>query len=162
VEHFAPAWSLPFPDDWAEEILAIHVLEHVPPPRLAATLGEWRRVLRPGGKLRISVPDSAALMRAFLDASELEKWSLMGALLGMYANPSVSTPDQLCMPADHQVLFDEGLLRSALLAAGFTEFRNRSDKERDAHTEGWRPLIPQISIIAEVRKPGGANGHRTA
>jgi ubiquinone/menaquinone biosynthesis C-methylase UbiE len=162
VEHFAQAWSLPFPDDWAEEILAIHVLEHVPPPRLAATLGEWRRVLRPGGKLRISVPDSAALMRAFLDASEREKWSLIGALLGMYANPSVWTPDQLCAPADHQVLFDEHLLRSVLLSAGFTEFRNRSDTESDVHTEGWRPLIPQISIIAEVRKPGGANGHRPA
>ena len=49
LEWVAPAWNLPMPDAWATEIVAVHALEHIPPPRLVETLQEWRRVLVPGG-----------------------------------------------------------------------------------------------------------------
>lgn len=160
AEFFAKALELPFPDGWADEILAVHVLEHIPPRFLASTLAEWRRVLRPGGKLRVHVPDSAALMRAYLEGSSERKWGVMGALLGMYANAGVRRPEELSERPDHHVLFDAGLLGDVLADAGFVELVDRSPNEADVHTEGWRSVVDQISIIVEVRNPGAADADR--
>src|SRR5205085_88279 len=62
LEWIAPAWDLPLPDAWASEVLAIHIPEHVPPARLVPTLAEWHRVLQPGGRLRVHVPNGPALL----------------------------------------------------------------------------------------------------
>jgi len=48
------AAQLPFPDGSFNSVVSNCVLEHIPP--LAETLGEIDRVLRPGGKLVITVP----------------------------------------------------------------------------------------------------------
>jgi SAM-dependent methyltransferase len=153
VEFFGSADSLPFRSDWAEEITAVHVLEHVHPSRLRATLGEWHRVLEPGGLLRVHVPDSAALMRLYLDAPLEKRWSIIGALLGMYANPSVARPEDLSHGCDHQVLFDAMLLSALLRDAGFEQVMDVSDEVRDIHSDGWVALMPQISLIMEARTP---------
>lgn len=158
LEHVAPAWKLPFPDGSVDEILAIHVLEHVPPRLLAQTLREWRRALAPGGTLSIHVPDSAALMRAYLAAPVDEKWGLIGAILGMYAHASVRKPEELLKSPDHHTLFDESLVRSVLLEAGFIGLHNKSKTDSDIHTRHWRPLVDQISIIVEARKPAFKDG----
>jgi predicted SAM-dependent methyltransferase len=49
LEAICPMWALPFPDDWASEIRAIHALEHVHPSQLEDTLREWHRASRPAG-----------------------------------------------------------------------------------------------------------------
>jgi len=152
VEYFSSGARLPFQDDWAEEILAIHVLEHVHPKHLFDTLAEWRRVLAPGGLLRVHVPDSRALMESYLAASSDHKWSLMGGLLGMYANADIRRPEQLEKPPDHKILFDRALLTEVLSEAGFVDVRDISALERDRHTDGWKSLLPQISLIFEARK----------
>lgn len=46
--------SLPFASECAEEIVCIHVLEHV--QALESIMKEFHRILKPGGKLRIWVP----------------------------------------------------------------------------------------------------------
>ncbi len=59
-----------FADGSVEEIYASHVLEHLGyAERLPRALAEFHRVLRPGGMLRVSVPDFEVLCRLFLDAS---------------------------------------------------------------------------------------------
>lgn len=50
----ASADALPFPNGSASEVLALHVLEHV--PNLDATMREIARVLIPGGVLTATVP----------------------------------------------------------------------------------------------------------
>jgi len=51
----ADAARLPFRDDTFDEIYAGHILEHMHDPDLA--LIEWRRVLKPGGVITVTVPD---------------------------------------------------------------------------------------------------------
>jgi len=84
----------------------------------------------------------------------------MGALLGMYANAGVHTPEELSEPPDHHVLFDARLLRDVLADAGFVEIVDRSQNKTDVHTEGWRSVVKQISIIVEARRPGAADADR--
>jgi SAM-dependent methyltransferase len=58
-------------------IYASHVLEHVPRPKTFATLLEWNRVLRPGGVLRVAVPDweaTVTLYRRTDDYENLLNW----------------------------------------------------------------------------------------
>ena len=154
VEAIAPAWRLPFPDNWAEEIVAIHSLEHVHPYFLLPTLTEWRRVLRPGGRLRVHVPNAPRLMECFIGAPLHKKWALMGALLGMYCTPDVVTPRQLIWPSDHQILFDRDLLRWALESAGYCETVDLTSSLTDVHTDAWKGLVGDFSIIYGASKDG--------
>jgi SAM-dependent methyltransferase len=51
------AQRLPFDDDYADEIRAIHIIEHFWPWDVDGIVKEWVRVLKPGGKMAIECPD---------------------------------------------------------------------------------------------------------
>jgi len=50
-----------------EEILMVEVLEHISWRKTSAILKECYRVLKPGGKLHIQVPDCGSMMRSFYE-----------------------------------------------------------------------------------------------
>ncbi len=54
-----------FKDGYAQEIYAKYVLEHL--PRNINVLKEWHRVLRPGGKLIVRVPNFEIFLREYLE-----------------------------------------------------------------------------------------------
>ena len=74
----APATDLPFLDGSAEEIIMIHVLEHIPWYEVNKTLGEFFRVLKNNGVLRIGVPDVKETAKLLVQAntSEEEDWAI--------------------------------------------------------------------------------------
>jgi len=47
-----PADALPFEEGFFDCLFSANVFEHIPPDRRLASLGEMRRVLRPGGVLQ--------------------------------------------------------------------------------------------------------------
>ena len=53
----ASAQALPFEDGSFDAVVAQHLIEHLIEPESA--LGEWRRVLRPGGRLVLVTPNAA-------------------------------------------------------------------------------------------------------
>jgi SAM-dependent methyltransferase len=57
---------LPFADGSADAVYHSHVLEHLERGQAAAFLAECRRVLKPGGVLRIAVPDLEGICRRYL------------------------------------------------------------------------------------------------
>lgn len=57
---------LPFPDAAFEAVYASHVLEHLSPAGGRRLLSEIRRVLAPGGTVRLVVPDVERSARAYL------------------------------------------------------------------------------------------------
>ena len=154
LEWTARAWDLPLPAGWATEVVAVHALEHVEPPRLVPTLVEWRRVLASGGRVQVHVPNGPALFAAFVDGPVEDKWPIIGSLLGMYCGPQSRDPRELEMRSDHQIIFDEPLLRWALEEAGFVDVRDLTGTVTDRHTEGWRDRVPQYSLIVEAHSPG--------
>ena len=58
--------DLPFPDNYADYILAREVLEHIPLLNVMNTLVEWVRVLKPGGRMVITCPNFNLMALDFL------------------------------------------------------------------------------------------------
>lgn len=56
-----------FPDNYAEEIYACHVLEHFAHVDIPVILKRWHAALRPGGRLRLSVPDIDRIVKIYID-----------------------------------------------------------------------------------------------
>lgn len=56
----------PVADESCEEVLASHILEHFGFHEVEAVVKEWARVLRPGGRLRVAVPDLTYIARSHL------------------------------------------------------------------------------------------------
>ena len=54
-----------FADGTISEIYASHCFEHFPRPKQKPVLKEWCRVLKPGGKLYVSVPDFTQLLKIY-------------------------------------------------------------------------------------------------
>lgn len=150
LEAIGPMWALPFPNDWAIEIRAIHALEHVHPSQLQDTLREWHRVLHAGGEVLISVPNGPAIMDAFKRAPIAEKWPLGGSLLGMYCGPDVRDPREMSMRSDHQIVFDWSVLEWALQTSGFSDIQDLSDDWKDRHSEAWDPIVERYSLVARA------------
>jgi hypothetical protein len=115
---------------------------------------EWRRVLRPGGQVSISVPNAPAIIDAYCRAPITKKWPLTGSILGMYCSPSITSPAELIMPSDHQILFDWDLLRWALVSARFEEVKDLTVQTSDRHTEAWGSMVNHYSLTASARSPG--------
>jgi predicted SAM-dependent methyltransferase len=55
-----------FPDNYAESIYASHVLEHFSHDEAPQVLATWYRVLKPGGTIRISVPDIDRIVKIYV------------------------------------------------------------------------------------------------
>jgi hypothetical protein len=73
---------LPFNDNYADEILASHIIEHFTFREGFVILEEWKRVLKTGGKLIIECPDFMALCRLFVNGDEQERLLLYNGFYG--------------------------------------------------------------------------------
>ena len=111
-----------FPDGSAVEIYASHVYEHLGyQDELPKAFAEARRVLMPGGRLRISVPDMEVLCQLFLhpnaQASANEQFKIMRMMMGGQMEPFDF----------HKVGFSHNILVALLKEHGFREFRRVDD-----------------------------------
>lgn len=56
---------LPFPDDYADEVHAYHLFEHIQRWQAESVLADWVRVLKPGGLLVLELPCLDKILRLF-------------------------------------------------------------------------------------------------
>ncbi len=87
VDHVCNANNLAqFADNTFTEIYASHIVEHLDyMGELVKTLKEWNRVLEPGGKVLISVPDLDVLAELILSKNKLnvgERFHVMRMIFG--------------------------------------------------------------------------------
>src|SRR2546425_8999623 len=62
--------GLPLEDGSIDYVASIHALPEIPYSELIPTLGELRRVLKPGGVLRLALPDLDRGIHAYLSGDE--------------------------------------------------------------------------------------------
>ena len=101
-----------FADGYADLVYASHVLEHVRHNGLKKTLWEWRRILKPGGILRLSVPDFDKILHIY-QSSARRIDSIRGPLMG----------GQEHKYNVHYSVFNQNYLTDRLREAGFREIR---------------------------------------
>jgi 2-C-methyl-D-erythritol 2,4-cyclodiphosphate synthase len=87
VDHVCNANNLPqFADNTFTEIYASHIVEHLDyNGELQKSLKEWNRILIPGGKIYISVPDLDILAQLMLEKDKLtinERFQVMRMIFG--------------------------------------------------------------------------------
>src|SRR2546421_23040 len=72
VDHVATIDHLSFIEDNSVDVIYnCHVLEHFKRRDLSRVLQEWRRVLKPGGTLRTSVPNFAVVCEIYQRTSDI-------------------------------------------------------------------------------------------
>ncbi len=143
-------WGLPFADGSARLVYMAHVLEHFNfDDEALFILREIRRVLEPGGALRIVVPDLEKYFRAYVErddaffAARERHWgpparsSLLSRFLH-YAGAG-ARPDQR---DGHKFGYDFELLRELLLEAGFSsvvrsDFMKSTEAELRVDDRSW-------------------------
>jgi predicted SAM-dependent methyltransferase len=152
VDHVATIDNLSFIQDASVDLIYnCHVLEHFKRREVGRVLKEWHRVLKPGGILRISVPDFAKLCEVYQKYGQLDL--VIGALFGR----------QDYLYNIHYNVFDFATLKRELESAGFTDVRRYDWRETEhAHIDDYsQAYIPHmdkengilISLNVECAKP---------
>lgn len=105
--------ALPYLDEVAEEITAIHVAEHFFITEILSVLTEWHRVLKTGGKLVLELPCWDKVKRLIaIDAGEnMTRWAL-------YGQPETHVDG---VPALHKWCWSAAEFRALLTEVGFKE-----------------------------------------
>jgi predicted SAM-dependent methyltransferase len=95
-----------------------HCLEHIPNQQCGDVLEEFRRILKPGGVVRIVVPDGALYCDLYVRAAAGESidfpYPEPGKLPMFYVN-------RIMRDFGHQFIYDFPTLKEMLMAAGFAK-----------------------------------------
>jgi predicted SAM-dependent methyltransferase len=116
----------PFPDHSLDFVHAEHLIEHISYKQGQATLAECRRVLKPGGVVRLATPDLALLVAIYRGDAGPEgehylEWAYRGFLKkAPHVHPAFLLNHNL-RAWGHTFLYDAEVLRMALEDAGFVD-----------------------------------------
>ena len=162
VDLLVRGYALPFRNSWADEVLNVHMLEHVPVPVLKATLREWHRVLKDGGELGIHTPNGEAFGQALVASASgdsISFWAIQNAVFGYYLHPSQATgPERFGERGDHRVLFTFPILRSLLEEVGFSRVEDVSGAKPCMNLVEWAPYVPRPCLEVKALKVEPALG----
>lgn len=127
-----------FQDESVSLIYSSHALEYFDRIEVQEVLKEWWRVLRPGGILRVAVPDFEALVKVYQQYGDLGK--VVGPLYGRIV---IKTPDGE-KATYHKTVYDFRALKDVLEQAGFGnvhryEWRNTIHKDYDDFSQAYIP-----------------------
>ncbi|MFF0387355.1 methyltransferase domain-containing protein [Kitasatospora sp. NPDC004615] len=155
---------LPIADHSVDWVYAEHLIEHVPLGTAVHWLAEVRRILRPGGLLRLTTPDLARYIDGYLDGQEQFFRRHRRRLRTMRVGPPMPERrafmlNQIFYHFGHRWIYDEAELRHVLDRAGYHEFAI----QRREFQLGARPDVADLdtafrkdeSIYLEAVAPGG-------
>lgn len=162
------ATRLDLEEGTVEEILAIHLFEHLSPWKALEALREWHRVLRPGGRLVMEMPDVESLCRRFTETKGIqERYSLLNCLYAPVNTtgegaPTGSADTEITSP--HLYGWWPESLSDHLAAAGFVDIAYGPEKfphpepQSNMHVEAVKPGTPPLGrhSWAPVVRPAGA------
>ncbi|MBB5206394.1 putative SAM-dependent methyltransferase [Inhella inkyongensis] len=145
IDHKSRIDQLPFlADGSAELIYCSHAFEYFDRQQAPAVLAEWRRVLAPGGHLRLAVPDFEALIQIYRQTGAIER--VLGPLYGRMEIQTASGPECLY----HRTCYDEASLTRLLQENGFAQaqrwdWRQTEHAHIDDHSQAYFPHMQKES-----------------
>jgi predicted SAM-dependent methyltransferase len=144
--------TFPFRDGAFSYVYSEHMIEHVPYAGGASMLKECHRVLKPGGKIRISTPDLRFLIDLYLAGDRRTalqnnyiKWATDTFQRGAPGYDPVFVINNFVRDWGHVFIYDEKILRYTLEQAGFRQIErvelNTSADEALRNLE-FEPRLP--------------------
>ncbi len=140
--HHDAAYGLPFADGIADFVYSSHFLEHLFKDQAQRVLRESMRVLKPGGTVRVCVPDLAHAVALYAAGDKRE-------MLENYFFVDVRSS----FHARHKYMYDYELLAAELGAAGFGDIRRCGYREGGTPDIAQLDIQPQDTLYVEARKP---------
>jgi predicted SAM-dependent methyltransferase len=145
--------SKPFPwkDGEADILFSSHLLEHFSRDEGRSFLSECYRVLKPGGIIRISVPDAKKLAQQYVDGGIMEQRFIN---VGVERARDDAEAFYEVLLAHHKTVYDEAALRGLLESVGFKDvskvsaFESRSDTIRTQTINTY----PDLSLVTEATR----------
>lgn len=141
----------PFRDGSFDLVFSEHMVEHVPVPAALAMLRECHRVLKPGGRIRISTPRLEFLAELLLDPTDDHRRYAAFHYEVLSQDDSVRSPAGIVNDYHrlwgHQFVYDEPSFRQLLGDAGFVGIERLPMNESP---------VPELrNIDNEARMPKG-------
>lgn len=134
--------ELKLPDQFADEVLAVHVIEHFYFWEAEEVLREWVRVLKPGGELILELPNLESAARALIENPSAAGSPGKEGQLSMwvfYGDPSWKDP-LMC----HRWGYTPDSMKALLTRIGLKEVRQeravyKKREPRDMRIVGVKP-----------------------
>ena len=159
--------GLPFDNDTVDFIYAGQMIEHLNPLyEVPQFLAECRRVLRPGGLIRISTPDLDILLTSYLNGDMLEfaieqpqpyrdaKSKALRLAYLMFGSLGPSSTNEHY--EGHHMTYNQESMKEVLEAAGFVNvtFFRPGESQSPIFSEGCQDTGITHSLFAEAQKGG--------
>jgi SAM-dependent methyltransferase len=124
VLHMDARGRFPLPDGAFDYVFSEHMIEHVSYAEGASMLAECHRVMKPGGRIRVSTPDLRFLIDLYGEQkSPLQqayiRWATQTFTPGAPAADETFVINNYVRDWGHLFIYDERTLRASLERAGF-------------------------------------------
>jgi predicted SAM-dependent methyltransferase len=125
-----------FPDETFDYIFSEHMIEHISHGGGAKMLTECHRILKKGGRIRISTPDLAFLINLYRpDKSAVQReyidWANQTFVKGSSGKNEVFVINNFMRAWGHTFVYDENTLRTAMSRVGFTDITKHDLQNSD-------------------------------
>jgi predicted SAM-dependent methyltransferase len=143
--------GLSFKDNIVDLIFTSHMIEHLDRNQGDFLLRECYRVLKPGGVLRISTPDTQLITNKYLDGTI---WEYKYINVGVEQAHDDAEAYYNLLLAGHKTIYDENSLTKLLSKTGFKEIKRCSpfESRSDVIKKQTITLHPSLSLVLEAEK----------
>jgi predicted SAM-dependent methyltransferase len=143
--------GLPFPDASVDRIHSEHLLEHLRLADAQLLMSEAYRVMRPGGVMRIGMPDLERIVQRYTATDWRDQTWVQNAAFDWIDTP-VALINVQFRGWEHQYLYDETELRFRLEQAGFASVQRVQWGESSSADMAGLETRPETELIVEATR----------
>lgn len=141
-------YPLDYADESVDEIYASHILEHFGHEMTRKVLSDWVRTLKPGGKIRLAVPNFDWILHQWQNCRDPQQRGLLQAYL---FGGHIDQNDH------HGALFTKDILTQYMQESGLVQICEWSPVIQDCaslpvslNLQGVKPATPEGDMTAEI------------